>query len=198
MKRFIFSIIAALSLTSSAIHASQRDDMLAALANCANMVDAAARHACFDQLVPQLQSLAVPARSTGTPAQPAATESGDSWFGFDVSNFFSSPSKKQATPEQFGGENISAAAESVARNVPQSADIESISAGVVRYWVDSRGYFIVSLDNGQIWSQLAGDDSFAHFHKSGRNNVVISRGVLRSYNLSLNGQGQEYKVRRIK
>ncbi len=200
-----FRILAAgmiLSLVPTALQAAPRDDILEALAKCANMSDDATRHLCFDQLVPQLKSVMSTAQAVQEEAKPwnsAVTEDGKSWFGFDVGDIFSSTPTGQTTVQQFGGESISAPSDTPASQEPsQPADIDSISAKVMQYWVDPQGYFIVRLDNSQVWSQLGGDDSFAHFDAAGRNGVVISRGFLRSYNLRLNGGGQYYKVKRIK
>ncbi|MDE2135257.1 MAG: hypothetical protein KGM97_06595 [Alphaproteobacteria bacterium] len=200
-----FRILAAgmiLSLVPAALQAAPRDDILEALAKCANVSDDATRHLCFDRLVPQLKSVTSTAPAVQEevkPGRPAATEDGKSWFGFDVGDIFSSTPTRQTTVQQFGGENISVLSDTRASQEPsQPADIDGISAEVVQYWVDPHGYFIVSLDNSQVWSQLGGDDSFAHFNTAGRNSVVISRGFFRSYNLRLNGGGQYYKVKRMK
>lgn len=202
MKFRILSSGMILSLIPVALQAAPRDDILEALAKCANMSDDITRHLCFDQLVPQLKSVTSTAPAVQGEAKsenPAVTEDGKSWFGFDVGDIFSSTPTRQTTVQQFGGESISAPSDTQAsQESSQPADIDSISAEVVQYWVDPHGYFIVSLDNSQVWGQLGGDDSFAHFNAAGRNGVVISRGFLRSYNLRLNGGGQYYKVKRIK
>jgi hypothetical protein len=76
--------------------------------------------------------------------------------------------------------------------------IDSISAGVSDYALNPFGRFVVFLDNGQIWQQAQGDTSVAHFKKSGPNSVTISRGILGSYNLQVNGNAAVFKVTRLK
>lgn len=195
MKYRAFFVAVFLLLTPTVLHAAPSDGMMEALVKCANTSDDAVRHACFDRLVPQLKTM----QAANPPAQAAATEGGGSWFDFDLGDIFSSPPRGQTTPQQFGSESIPAsAAISGSADSARPADINSITAAVTQYWIDSQGYFVVRLDNGQVWGQLDGDDSFAHFNKSENNTVVISRGILRSYNLQLDGYGQIYKVRRIK
>ncbi|MDE2267087.1 MAG: hypothetical protein KGL29_14390 [Alphaproteobacteria bacterium] len=172
VKSCVLGAVTALLFTPAFSHAGPRDDMLEALGKCADMPGAEARHLCFDQLVPRLKAMA---SAPAPPDQPVVREDNGSWFGLDVQGIFSSP-----------------------RDDDQTADQGRISAAVTRYWIDSQGYFVVSLGNGQVWGQLDGDDSFAHFRKSGENTVVISRGFLGSYNLQLNGLGENYKVKRIK
>ena len=59
--------------------------------------------------------------------------------------------------------------------------------------------FIVSLANGQIWRQLSGDISYAHWNKpAAAYTVTISHGAFRSFNLQVKDIPTVFKVERIK
>lgn len=58
--------------------------------------------------------------------------------------------------------------------------------------------FAVTLDNGQIWTQLEADDGVAQFRSHGPNRVVISRGFWKSYDLKLNDMSAVFKVQRVR
>ncbi len=76
--------------------------------------------------------------------------------------------------------------------------LESITATVTDYSFNPYDKFVVFLDNGQIWKQLESDTGVkARFAKGGKNTVVISRGLIGSYNMNIN-DGPTYKVKRVK
>ncbi len=77
-------------------------------------------------------------------------------------------------------------------------ELDSITATVQDYSFNPYGKFIVVLDNGQIWQQLESDSDIAHFMKSQKNTVTISRGFIGSYNLVVNDSSVLFKVRRLK
>jgi hypothetical protein len=57
----------------------------------------------------------------------------------------------------------------------------------------------VFLDNGQVWRQMQGDADRAHFRPKAKDNkVIISRGSLGSYNITINDSPKLYKVTRVK
>lgn len=65
------------------------------------------------------------------------------------------------------------------------------------YKFDRNGYFTVALENGEVWRQLDGDTSFAHwFKKPGRYIVSITAGALGSFNFRVKGEPGSFKVRR--
>lgn len=76
------------------------------------------------------------------------------------------------------------------------------SSGIVSrlssYTFDRYGIFTVTLSNGQVWRQVTGDTSFAHWKLSAASYVVaITKGALGSYNLRVkNGPGL-FKVERV-
>ena len=67
------------------------------------------------------------------------------------------------------------------------------------YSFDRFGMFTVTLQNGQVWRQIPADTNVAHWSKPAATYVVnIRNGALRSFNLSVQGEGASYKVLRVK
>jgi len=170
------------------------------MAQCAAVTDNTARLACYDALAQQLK--APPGQPA--PAEPAATADNRPWY--DPDRIFGTSPEQQTRPEQFGGENLKPPAPPPPKPgeaappapPPPPEAIDSISAKVTDFALNPYGRFVVFLDNGQIWQQLEGDTDRAYFNKAGGDTVVISRGLLGSYNLVINDKGIAFKVKRIK
>jgi hypothetical protein len=65
------------------------------------------------------------------------------------------------------------------------------------YTFDKLGWFTVTLDNGQVWKQVNGDTTYAHWKKpAGGYQVRVSKGFLGSFNLQVQGEPGLFKVRR--
>jgi len=74
---------------------------------------------------------------------------------------------------------------------------EKIVASMLEYKFDRDRHFTVTLANGQVWRQIAGDDVAARWDKPARSySVIISRGMFGSYNLQVAKMGGVYKVHR--
>ena len=66
------------------------------------------------------------------------------------------------------------------------------------YTFDAHGVFTVTLANGQVWQQVAGDTTVAHWKKPAENYVVqISHGFLGSYNFQVKNEPGLFKVLRL-
>jgi len=66
------------------------------------------------------------------------------------------------------------------------------------YKFDGNGFFTVVLDNGEVWRQIDGDTTMAHwFRKPGFYIATVTAGALGSSNLRVQGEGRSYKVRRV-
>ena len=77
--------------------------------------------------------------------------------------------------------------------------VRSISARMATYTFDRGHIFTVTLDNGEVWQQIQGDDQLADWNKpASAYAVMISRGALGSYNFRVLRSGGLYKVRRIR
>jgi hypothetical protein len=116
-----------------------------------------------------------------------------SWFGSDNGT---APSNS-ASPTEFGAERIPAG-NPVAGEAPRPEPLDHITANVVSVTYSITGRFIVTLENGQVWRQIDGDTAEAHFGNNKHNAVTISRGMLGSYNLVIEGRKAMYKVKRMK
>lgn len=72
------------------------------------------------------------------------------------------------------------------------------SGRMTSYTFDSNGFFTVVLDNGEVWRQIDGDTSTAHwFKKPGSYVATVTPGALGSSNLRVQGEGRSYRVRRV-
>lgn len=72
------------------------------------------------------------------------------------------------------------------------------SGRMVSYKFDSNGFFTVVLDSGEVWRQIDGDTTMAHwFKKPGFYVATVTGGALGSFNLRVQGEGRSYKVRRV-
>jgi hypothetical protein len=60
------------------------------------------------------------------------------------------------------------------------------------------GVFVVTLDNGQVWRQVATIGDFVHFAKDKKDRVTIWRSRFGYYVLKIEGYHVTYHVRRIK
>lgn len=92
--------------------------------------------------------------------------------------------------DQFG---LAAAPRPMARNV------DHITARMTAYDFTRFKIFTVTLSNGQIWRQLSGDITYAHWDKPPASYMVtISRGAFGSFNLQVKGLPSVFKVARLK
>jgi hypothetical protein len=144
---------------------------------------------------PVPQPLAPVATAAPQPARPPSSQERESTFGSNAGARFGAPPPPQTTPEQFGADQMPQ--EEASTEAPR--EIDSIAARVKEVAFTPFGHFVVTLDNGQVWRQLQGDADRAHFRKNPKDNRVrISRGLLGSYNLTLNDSDKVYKVTRVK
>ncbi len=75
---------------------------------------------------------------------------------------------------------------------------KSITGRMASYVFNKKGMFTVALSNGEIWRQLTGDTSFAHWNEQPQKYIIhISRGLLGSYNLEVRNNPGMFKVHRI-
>jgi hypothetical protein len=75
------------------------------------------------------------------------------------------------------------------------------SGRIADFKFDRFGIFTVTLTNGQVWQQNSSDETKARWRASPAQqayNVVISEGILGSYNFKVINMPGTYKVRRVK
>jgi hypothetical protein len=74
----------------------------------------------------------------------------------------------------------------------------SVTARMMSFKFNRKGIFTVTLSNGEIWRQLSGDTSFAHWKGDAQQYMVrVNRGLLGSYNLEVRNSPGMYKVHRV-
>ncbi|HEX2591911.1 MAG TPA: hypothetical protein VHL34_10480 [Rhizomicrobium sp.] len=181
--------------------AGARDDLLQAINKCAGVADNTERLACYDALKPQVTAAIAepPPQQVAEAAPPGGKENGSSWFGLD--NLFSGKAAPQTKPEQFGSDQLpkEQAVKLMPPAIAAAEELDSISATLTDYATNSTGHYIVFLDNGQTWQQAEADIYMPHLRKkAGDNKVVITRGMMGTYEMKVNDANRVYKVRRIK
>jgi len=92
-------------------------------------------------------------------------------------------------PEQFGLRNA---------HPGSGINVDHITARMSEYSFET-GHFTVTLDNGQVWKQQRGDEHNPSWNKSAVSYVVtVSYGAGGSFNLTVAGDREPYKVTRIR
>lgn len=82
--------------------------------------------------------------------------------------------------------------------MPPLGNTDHIFSMMRAYTFDKLGWFTVTLQNGQVWQQVHGDTTVAHWRKpAGTYRVRISEGFLGSYNLQVVDNPGLFKVRRV-
>lgn len=180
-------------LGAGAASAGQTEDVLRAMDECAGKSDKDARLACYDQVSPQVKA----AIARLPRSAPPTAEEQTSWFGFDFGNLFGNSPNQQTTPEKFGSEALPQQPPKEGE-APPPEPIESIAAKVTEVAYTARGKFIVFLDNGQVWRQIDADEDRPNLAKGGGDQVTISRALLNSYTMMVDGSSKTFKVRRVK
>jgi hypothetical protein len=165
-------------------------DPLTGLLACRTLTDPAARLACFDRETAALATATAPPVAATSPSA-AAPQS-------NTASAPATPAASQAAPvldaqQSFGlSGSVLAAREEAAGG--RSQKLAKIEARVVALALTGNGRTLFTLDNTQVWQQLASDgDMLAKLGDS----ATISRGLLGSYWLQLkNGRG--CKVTRVR
>lgn len=197
--------------------ARPRDDAMSAAFRCAVVGDARLWLDCFyGAAQPVRAALGMPSAPAGqvklTAAPPAGSVSPrDSQMRNDIlattvrcNNF---PGDREwlncfyasAQPARAA---LGLASDASAKNAlpppPRKIDSRGYTARMVSYAFNQHGIFAVTLDNGEVWQQLSGDGSYAHWKLPASRYVVrISKGFMGSTNLEVKGSPGLFKVRRL-
>ena len=163
------SVLIALSAAIALPAGAQTQVDAAAVQRCRIIPEAPARLACYDAIaLPGIGSRAGwGAPVAGAAAAPAAA-----------------PSASAAPAGTFGLE----------RRIAESAPdrLESRLAGVVEGWGPNTRF---TLENGQVWQ--VSDGSRAYYGTLDKPKVSITRGMLGSFYMSIEGVAQTPRVRRV-
>jgi hypothetical protein len=174
-------------------------ESLVGLLACRDVTDAAARLACFDREVAALApSLSADgsAPPASTPPASAAPTSAASASAAPAST--TTAAKAPAHPvldpqQQFGLPERAVAAQEIAAG-RRAAEATKVEAHVARVAPAADGRVVFTLDNDQVWRQLAAEGDL--LAKEG-DAVTVSRGLLGSYWLQLKS-GRGCKVTRLR
>lgn len=163
-------------------------DALNAVAKCADISGTAERLQCFDGAATSAKKVLEDARKQAeAEQQPESEGSLLSWFGL-------APEEKPVTkPEDFGN-NVTLGPKPGAPK-----EVTEISAKVLEFAQNAHGKSIFVLENGQVWRQIEGDTTELYYReKDGPMMVTISKGMMGSYGLTVEGKSGGVKVRRVK
>src|SRR6266852_5534270 len=82
---------------------------------------------------------------------------------------------------------------------PPPPEITQITATVLELARTVRGRSIFTLDNGQVWRQIDGDDTNVQDPQPGKPmKIAIGRALLGTYSLTIEGRNGLIKVGRVK
>jgi hypothetical protein len=161
---------------SSGGHA-QSNNLQTELAHCLSFSGAVERLSCYDRLA-RGAARAVPQTSSALPPTPTAPPPARG----DVT-------ATRAVPQELGKEELRGAR-------PPGED--RMTAVISDFREDPTGRFTITLSNGQVWQQIAGDTARAQYHSGGTKTVVIARGSFGSYDLAFSGRNITFKVKRLR
>jgi len=158
-------------LASSGIAPAQTGDLRTELMHCLSFSGTVERLSCYDRLARGAASGAL-----GTAVAPPPE----------------SPSRVAAPPpvRQLGQEEL--------HGYAPAETPERIAAEISNFQKDAAGRFTISLTNGQVWQQVAGDTTAVQYRPGRTQGVTISRGSLGSYDLRFNDRNAVFKVRRVR
>jgi hypothetical protein len=145
---------------------------------CASEQDDARRLACFDAAVVRARSQPAPvvaATTTATAAKPAAVAAAP-----------------VLTKEEKFGLRGDLKQEKV-KQAPELAELESLSGKVTKVAAKPYGQLIVTLDNGQTWTEI---QAYSGLRVKVGDQVTVKAGALGSYSLVANGRSS--KVTRVR
>jgi hypothetical protein len=191
MRRFaVLALISAL-LTPAAVLADTRDDVAAGVYRCARIADDRQWLDCFYGAAQPMRSrlgLTPAPESQQMLSRPSAMPPGQV------------PQMAPAAPRPA----IASAAPPASSNgfgLPHDSGSARETSRIAAFTFDRFGIFTVTLANGQVWQQSSSDSTKAGWRTDPARttyNVVISEGILGTYDFKVIGMPGAYKVRRIK
>jgi hypothetical protein len=166
-------------LAPAATSEAQTGDIRTELMHCLTFAGAVERLSCYDRLAHGAASGALGAPSGGlaAPSQPLP------------SRMASPAAPPPPVAQELGREEL--------RGSVPAETAQRLSAEISNFQKDPAGRFTISLNNGQIWQQVAGDTTAAQYHPGRTHSVTISKGSLGSYDLTFNDRNAVFKVRRV-
>ena len=171
---------------------------LSELLACRDLVDPAARLACFDRaaaaLAPTQGSPAAARAVAGATASPSASAGAAASPAPSTVNPTSPRPAAILSPEQQFGLPAGAVTKNEVAAGVRAADAARVEAHIARMTTAADGRVVFTLDNAQVWKQL---QSAADLLAKPGDSVTISRGWLSSYWLQVQS-GRGCKVTRLR
>lgn len=177
-------VLTALMIALGAVPASAQP-LQQQLSRCLGIPGVLQRLNCYDSVakgagIPPMAS-AAPVPHTAAPA-PA--------YRAPSAPVYPAPVPAYVPPApSLGSERLPSAVAAARR--PENA----VTAGVIKVVYDGTGRFTITLDNGQVWRQLSGDQSMLHGTRF--STAHITRGALGSYDLTVDSRNASYRVTRL-
>jgi hypothetical protein len=162
--------------------AAAQDGIRAQLGSCLAIPGVLQRLACYDSV----------AKGNGltTAARPPAAAA--PMYSVPPSPAYRQPPPVAAyapRPPGLGSERLPQAQAAAPRMA------QDMTAMVTKLTFDGHGRFTVTLDNGEVWRQVPGDQSV--LRERSVSTVRISRGAVGSYDLTVSGRNAVYTVTRL-
>ncbi|MEJ0040737.1 MAG: hypothetical protein WDM81_00255 [Rhizomicrobium sp.] len=174
------AVTAAMLLAVCAARAASDEGLASAILGCSAQPDETAQLACYNRIAARVKAASPAVTQTPVAAAPPPAP------------VVSSPPPQASNPlPDFGKENLPAQADAPTEHAHISARVADVSYNFFRV-------FTITLDNGQVWRQVDGDDKVARFRNDKTEVVTITRGFLDSYHLVVQGTWGDYTVKRIK
>lgn len=152
------------------------------IARCTAIESDTERLACYDKLFARPE--AKMQKGQPTPSQSAATPSAPAGAG-----------AAEAAAAQAGADDFGLDGRKPGEQPTEPKGPDEIQARVSKIVTQPRGEAVLTLDNGQVWQQQEYDWHLAF--KVG-DEVIIKRGVLKSYRLQQKGNNRSTSVTRIR
>ncbi|MEM9617019.1 MAG: hypothetical protein AAF936_03580 [Pseudomonadota bacterium] len=179
-----------LAACSSGISEFDKQAVVATV-SCRDIDDDAERLACLDNASNQLAKTLIVRENADGTREPYFGEY-DLTVGAAPEVEEESKTRKQAEDE-FGSERIKAAQARQEKERPQSINVQ-----ISEIIVDPYNKVTVTLENGQVWRQLAGDDRTVRFPSPHQiYTAEIKRGVFGNYFMKIIERDRTIRVRRI-
>ncbi len=183
MRYFLISLLLLPVVCTSPVLAGPREDSLAGVSRCAALPDDRTFLDCvYGAMQPMRASLglapALPAQQQLVPPNPSAAR------GAPPRAQAAAPAQPATTKDNGGLFN----------NVFSGGGLRMAS-----YSFDRRGLFTVTLSDGSVWRQDAGDTNFAHFGgKASEYPVSLYPGDFGKARMDVRGEGGPYLVVRVR
>jgi len=197
-RRILDAVVAIGVLVAAGLPIASAHDTAASLLACAAEGDDARRLACFDAEVAQLRKEsrvggATPvAPAAATPAGPTPAAGASAAASGAAASEAASPAAAPPTDETLSPEEKFGLRGEL--NQEKMREIEELTATAAKVAAKPHGELVVTLDNGQVWAEIAPGSSIRL--KVG-DQVTIKAGALRSFILTA-PNGRSSKVTRVR